>query len=118
MTREDVRNLLEQVATGDMDVQAALHSLVLSDDEPMDFATIDHRRALRQGFPEVIYGAGKTPDQIVETLFLSIHTVRNHIRNLLTKLQVRTRLEAVVVGTRLGLIAPAANPHDELGRSR
>ena len=30
------------------------------------FATIDHHRALRQGFPEVIYGAGKTPEQICE----------------------------------------------------
>ena len=34
--------------------------------ESLGFATIDHHRALRQGFPEVIYGAGKTPEQIVE----------------------------------------------------
>ncbi|HEX3865732.1 MAG TPA: nickel pincer cofactor biosynthesis protein LarB, partial [Gemmatimonadaceae bacterium] len=40
-------------------------------DEPdredgLSFATIDHDRVLRQGFPEVIYGAGKTPQQILE----------------------------------------------------
>ncbi|HET7187198.1 MAG TPA: nickel pincer cofactor biosynthesis protein LarB, partial [Gemmatimonadaceae bacterium] len=33
--------------------------------ESLGFATIDHHRALRQGFPEVVYGGGKTPDQIV-----------------------------------------------------
>src|SRR5205823_6611970 len=34
--------------------------------ESLDFATIDHHRALRQGFPEVIYGEGKTAEQIVQ----------------------------------------------------
>jgi len=33
--------------------------------ESLDFATIDHQRAQRQGFPEVIYGESKTPEQIV-----------------------------------------------------
>ncbi|HEY3670290.1 MAG TPA: response regulator transcription factor [Acidimicrobiia bacterium] len=66
----------------------------------------------------VLLAAGKSTTDIVETLFLSIHTVRNHIRNLLSKLQVRSRLEAVVVATRLGLIAPVGNPRDEFGRSR
>jgi DNA-binding NarL/FixJ family response regulator len=66
----------------------------------------------------VLLAAGKSTTDIAETLFLSIHTVRNHIRNLLTKLQVRSRLEAVAVATRLGLIAPGENLHDGLGRSR
>jgi DNA-binding NarL/FixJ family response regulator len=54
----------------------------------------------------VLLADGKSTTDIVETLFLSVHTVRNHIRNLLTKLQVRSRLEAVAVGMRLGLIGP------------
>ena len=33
--------------------------------ESLDFATVDHHRALRQGYPEVIYGEGKNPEQIV-----------------------------------------------------
>jgi DNA-binding CsgD family transcriptional regulator len=41
---------------------------------------------------------------MVEELHLSIHTVRNHIRNILAKLQARSRLEAVAVATRLGLV--------------
>jgi NCAIR mutase (PurE)-related protein len=33
--------------------------------EQLDFATVDHHRALRQGYPEVIYGEGKNPEQVV-----------------------------------------------------
>ena len=43
----------------------ALDTLALEPVESLGFATIDHHRALRQGFPEVIYGAGKTAEQIV-----------------------------------------------------
>jgi len=67
MRRERVRDVLHQVADGALDVAQALDALAfepLEPLEPLDFATIDHHRALRQGFPEVIYGAGKTADQI------------------------------------------------------
>jgi len=47
---------------------------------------------------------GKSTADMVEALHLSIHTVRNHIRNILAKLQSRSRLEAVAVATRLGLV--------------
>jgi pyridinium-3,5-biscarboxylic acid mononucleotide synthase len=66
MRREHVRGLLERVANGELDASAALDALALDPVESLGFATIDHHRALRQGFPEVIYGAGKTPDQISE----------------------------------------------------
>jgi len=64
MRREHVRDLLEQVANGAVDVVQALDALSFEPTESLGFATIDHHRALRQGFPEVIYGAGKTPEQI------------------------------------------------------
>ena len=66
MRREHVRDLLNRVAEGELNVDAALHALSAEPVESLDFATIDHHRALRQGFPEVIYGAGKTPEQIRE----------------------------------------------------
>jgi NCAIR mutase (PurE)-related protein len=66
MKRENVRDLLEQVANGSLDVGHALDSLAFEPAQPLAFATIDHHRTLRQGFPEVIYGAGKTPGQICE----------------------------------------------------
>jgi DNA-binding NarL/FixJ family response regulator len=49
--------------------------------------------------------AGRSTAEMVEELHLSIHTVRNHIRNILAKLQSRSRLEAVAVATRLGLVS-------------
>lgn len=65
MRRERVRDLLDQVANGSLAVERALDSLALEPTESLGFATIDHHRALRQGFPEVVYGGGKTPEQIV-----------------------------------------------------
>jgi NCAIR mutase (PurE)-related protein len=65
MTRERVRNLLTQVADGTVSPEHALNDLAKEPFEALDFATIDHHRALRQGFPEVIYGGGKTSGQIV-----------------------------------------------------
>jgi NCAIR mutase (PurE)-related protein len=66
MRRERVRDLLDRVADGSLDVSQALGALSFEPAETLSFATIDHHRALRQGFPEVVYGAGKTPEQIVE----------------------------------------------------
>ena len=65
MRRERVRDLLARVAEGSLPVDGALDALALEPTESLGFATIDHHRALRQGFPEVIYGAGKTPEHIV-----------------------------------------------------
>ena len=63
--REHVRNLLAQVADGTVSLEDALQHLAQEPFEALEFATIDHHRALRQGFPEVIFGAGKTSGQIV-----------------------------------------------------
>lgn len=65
MRRERVRDLLARVADGSLPVEGALDALALDPTESLGFATIDHHRALRQGFPEVIYGAGKTSEHIV-----------------------------------------------------
>src|SRR5215208_7921488 len=66
MRREHVRDLLQQVANGALDVPQALDAIAFEPIESLPFATIDHHRALRQGFPEVIYGAGKTADQVCD----------------------------------------------------
>jgi NCAIR mutase (PurE)-related protein len=65
MRRERVRDLLAQVADGSLAVDRALESLSLEPTESLGFATIDHHRALRQGFPEVVFGGSKTPEQVV-----------------------------------------------------
>ena len=65
MRRERVRDLLGKVADGSVPIDAALASLAQEPAESLGFATIDHHRALRQGFPEVVYGAGKSTEQLV-----------------------------------------------------
>jgi NCAIR mutase (PurE)-related protein len=63
--RERVLALLRQVAAGELGAEDALRQLSQPDSEALPFATIDHHRALRNGFPEVIFAEGKTPAQVV-----------------------------------------------------
>ena len=65
MIRERALALLTQVADGSLDPRTALDALSFEPAESLGFATIDHHRALRQGYPEVIYAPGKTADEIV-----------------------------------------------------
>ncbi len=66
MTPETLRALLENVRSQDVNVDTALAQLRDLPYEDLDFAKVDHHRALRQGFPEVIFGQGKTPNQIAQ----------------------------------------------------
>src|SRR5438309_8526420 len=61
----DLRALLEQVRAGAVDIDAALERMRHLPFEDLGFAKVDHHRALRCGMPEVVFGKGKTPDQIV-----------------------------------------------------
>jgi len=58
--------MLQQVRTGKIGVEKALDQLRMLPIDDLGFATVDTHRALRRGFPEVVYGPGKTPHQIVE----------------------------------------------------
>ena len=66
---EQLHYLLTSVASGSVSPDEALQKLKYLSYEPVDdFARIDHHRSLRTGFPEVIWGPGKTPDQIVRIM--------------------------------------------------
>lgn len=66
---EALKTLLNSVALGDVSPEDALDKLKnLSYERVGDFAHIDHHRALRTGFPEVIWGLGKTPQQIAQIM--------------------------------------------------
>ena len=56
--------LLEQVKTGALSVEEAAKALKAAPFADLDYAKVDLHRQLRQGVSEVIYGAGKTPEQI------------------------------------------------------
>jgi pyridinium-3,5-biscarboxylic acid mononucleotide synthase len=71
MDRTEVRELLDAVAAGHLtaaDAEAELRTLPLKGFDDLGFARLDTHRGLRNGDPEVIFGAGKTPDQIVTLL--------------------------------------------------
>ncbi|NJL81914.1 MAG: nickel pincer cofactor biosynthesis protein LarB [Chloroflexaceae bacterium] len=66
---QGLRSLLEAVAAGQVNPEAALEKLKYLSYEPIaDFANLDHHRQLRTGFPEVIWGPGKTPEQIARIM--------------------------------------------------
>jgi NCAIR mutase (PurE)-related protein len=65
MNPEALRELLAQVAAGRVSPEDAAERLALLPFEDLGFARVDHHRALRGGFPEVIFGPGKTVEQIL-----------------------------------------------------
>lgn len=63
--RSPLRTILDAVKSGVLTAaDAERHILLTVATEDLGFARVDHARTLRQGFPEVIYGKGKTPEQI------------------------------------------------------
>jgi NCAIR mutase (PurE)-related protein len=66
MDQDHLRRLLEDVRAGSTDVDAAIDRLRHLPFEDLGFAKVDHHRAIRHGMPEVVFGKGKTPEQICE----------------------------------------------------
>jgi NCAIR mutase (PurE)-related protein len=68
MTPSEIRALLHDLLSGGADIDKAeariLDALRARPFEDLGFARVDHHRAVRQGFPEVVLGLGKTPTQI------------------------------------------------------
>ncbi len=67
MNEERLRSLLDGVRSGELSTDSALEQLrTLPYENISGFARLDHHRALRRGFPEVILAQGKTPAQVVQ----------------------------------------------------
>jgi len=66
--REQLRELLESVRRGESDVESALEGLARLPFADTEHARVDTHRALRQGLPEVVFGLGKTSEQIAEVV--------------------------------------------------
>ncbi len=77
-----VKDLLEQVAAQNLSVAEAYEQLKNLPYEELDYAIIDEHRALRTGQAEVIFGEGKTPEQIVG---IAERMAENHARVLVTR---------------------------------
>lgn len=68
MEQREIRNLLEQVKYSKISIEDAINKLKLEPFEDLEFAKLDSHRGIRQGVSEVIYGAGKTPEQIIKII--------------------------------------------------
>ena len=62
--QRELNELLNAVAAGDVAPDEAAERLRVAPFSDLGFAKVDHQRGIRQGVSEVVYGAGKTPDQI------------------------------------------------------
>ncbi|WP_321478068.1 nickel pincer cofactor biosynthesis protein LarB [uncultured Paludibaculum sp.] len=65
MDQDHLKSLLEQVRSGAVAIDDAMTRLRHMPFENLGYATVDHHRAIRTGMPEVIFGKGKTTEQIL-----------------------------------------------------
>lgn len=68
MHKEKIETILQKVQSGHMTIDAALQDLSKLPFEDLGFATLDHHRALRKGFPEVVFCQNKTTGQAVKIM--------------------------------------------------
>jgi len=64
MTRNEIRNLLTEIKSGSKSIEDALEVLQNFPYTDLGFAKIDHHREMRTGYPEIVYCAGKTAEQV------------------------------------------------------
>ncbi|MBN1256825.1 MAG: nickel pincer cofactor biosynthesis protein LarB [Planctomycetes bacterium] len=65
---QKIKKILQEVATGSLKVEEAIQQLQKESLTNLEFARIDHDRAVRCGTPEVVFGPGKTPEAICEIM--------------------------------------------------
>lgn len=118
MTQADVKELLCKVAEGKITPDEAALKLKIQPFQDLGFANVDHHRGLRQGTGEVIYGAGKTPEQIIE---ISRSLIDNGQKNvLITRLNKESahivsqsiNLKYYEVG-KIGIVGEIPQPHTQ-----
>jgi NCAIR mutase (PurE)-related protein len=92
MNIDALQELLNAVASGETPVATAMNKLKNLAFENLDYAHIDHHRSLRKGFPEVIFGEGKSADQIIG--IMQRMTLQEHVV-LVTRIDPGKSLEVV-----------------------
>lgn len=98
MNAEHLKDILTRIASGELSVEEGQKHFVHLDFENIDFARIDHHRSIRKGFPEVIFGEGKSSEQIAGILDRMIHQESSILV---------TRLEKAKAGSLLPLFSHA-----------
>jgi hypothetical protein len=102
MTEDQIRKILEEVKGGGLSANEALERLRSLPFEDLGFANVDHHRSLRQGFPEVIFGGGKTAGQVARI----VESMYKHQLNILVTRATPEQFD------RVKQIAPEAEYHE------
>lgn len=117
---DEIRQLLEGVRNGSVSIEDALLKLKLKPFEDIGYAKVDMHRAVRQGAAEVIYGAGKTPEQIAGIADVMLRNGQETI--LITRLSPEAAQEVQKAHflcykkeARCGIIGPVPEP-DGIGK--
>src|SRR5256886_9619425 len=91
MTEDQIRKILAEHKSGALSGADALQRLRELPFEDLGFANVDHHRSLRQGFPEVIFGLGKTVEQVARI----VESMYKHDHNILVTRSTAAHFEAV-----------------------
>ena len=94
MEVDKIEHLLNQFKNGAVDLPAVLSTLKKLPFEDMGFAKVDHHRALRTGYPEVVFCQGKTHEQ-VEKIFQALEKYNDNILMTRAEPELFQRLERV-----------------------
>jgi NCAIR mutase (PurE)-related protein len=97
-----LRDLLDRVSRGETSPEQAIESLATLPFEDIGFAKIDHHRQLRTGAPEIVYGEGKTAEQIAR-IAERIHLAGNTA--------IVTRVDREKGEAAIPMLAPQVEPH-------
>ncbi len=97
MDQDQLRALLEEVRSGALGLDAALERLRHMPFEDLGFAKVDHHRALRHGLPEVVFGHGKTAEQVCSITSALAAKARNVLVTRISE-DVAKRLQAEHTG--------------------
>lgn len=68
MNIKKIESILEHVKSGKLKIEEAIDQFKVLPFEDLGFVKIDHHRTLRKGFPEVIFGEGKTANEIISIM--------------------------------------------------
>jgi len=119
MEKEELIKLLQAVKSGAISTQKAAKKLEVLPYSEIGYATIDHQRQLRRGFPEVVFGPGKTSVQIIGIL----EELRKGGGNVLVTRIKKIQAQEVIEKTENTTYHPEANaltmiqrPWQDLGR--
>ena len=96
MNQTDLLKILEEIRAGTLSPAAAAERLKHLPFEDIGFAKVDHHRALRQGYAEVIFGKGKTPAQVAEIVRAMVSKKASRHNVLVTRAD--TKIFAAVKG--------------------